>query len=184
MIVTDLKTGTIFKENGQPFLVIKYEHIKVSRGSANVKVKTKNLITGQVLDKSYLATAKVEDADVVRKNTQYLYKDDNYVFMDPDTYEQFFIPKTTLGDNVEKFLKEGESVQVMYFEGKPVSVDLPITMNFEITYTEPGHKGNTVSNVMKDATIETGAVIKVPTFIKIGDRVKVNTQSGSYMSKA
>jgi elongation factor P len=104
--------------------------------------------------------------------------------MDPDTYEQFFIPKTTLGDNVEKFLKEGESVQVMYFEGKPVSVDLPITMNFEITYTEPGHKGNTVSNVMKDATIETGAVIKVPTFIKIGDRVKVNTQSGSYMSKA
>jgi elongation factor P len=184
MIVTDLKTGTIFKEDEKPFLVLKYEHVKVSRGSANVRLKARNLITGQVLDKSYLSTAKVEDADVIRKNTQYLYKDNAYVFMDPDTFEQIYITKDTLGDDVAKFLKEGESVQILYFEGEPVSVDLPITMVFEVKYTEPGHKGNTVTNVMKDATLETGAVIKVPGFIKIGDRVKINTQNQQYSSKA
>jgi len=184
MIVTDLKTGAVFKENGQPFIVVKYEHIKVSRGSANVKLKVKNLQTGQVLDKGYIASAKMEPADVYRKNAQYLYREgSNHVFMDPETFEQVYITNDLIGESA-KFLMEGENVVVMYFEDKPISVDLPITMTFEVTYTEPGFKGNTVSNVLKDATLNCGAIVKVPTFVKIGDKIKVDTRDGSYSSKA
>jgi elongation factor P len=169
--------------NGFPYLVIKYEHIKVGRGSANVKLRIRNIITGQVMDKGCVSTEKFEDADVFRKNAQYLYKDNNYIFMDPDSFEQFNISDQLLGDSA-KFLQEGQNVQVQYFEGSPISIDLPITMVFEITYTEPGYKGNTVTNTFKDATINTGAVVKVPTFIKIGDKVKIDTRDGSYISKA
>jgi elongation factor P len=183
MLANELKTGTIFKEDNSPYLVMKYEHIKSARGGANVKVKARNLLTGQVLEKSYLASAKVDDADVMRKNAQYLYKEKDYVFMDPDTYEQISIAEDIIGEPA-KFLIEGISVQVLYFEDRPVSVDLPITMVFEITYTEPGFRGNTVSTVYKDATLANGAVVKVPTFAKIGDKIKVDTRSGEYVSKA
>jgi len=183
MLATELKTGTIFKMNSQPYLVLKYEHIKVGRGSASVKIRCKNIITGQVMDKGCVSTEKFEDAEVNRKNAQYLYKDKDYVFMDPDSYEQFNIPEDLLGQSA-KFLLEGQSVQVQYFEGKPILVDLPISMVFEVTYTEPGFKGNTVSNALKNATLNTGAIVKVPPFIKIGDRIKIDTRDGSYSSKA
>lgn len=183
MLANELKTGTIFKEDNAPYLVMRYEHIKSARGGANVKVKARNLKTGQVLEKSYLASAKVEDADIVRKNAQYLYKERDFVFMDPDTYEQITIPEDIIGDPA-KFLVEGTSVQVMYFEDNAVSVDLPITMVFEVSYTEPGFKGNTVSTVYKDAELTNGAVVKVPTFIKIGDKIKIDTRSSEYVSKA
>jgi len=184
MIATDLKTGTVFKENNYPFVVIKYEHIKSARGGASVKARARNLITGQVLDKSYLGSAKVEEADVRRGNAQYLYKDgEMYMFMEPTTFEQITINKDVIGESA-RFLKEGEKVQVMYFEDSPVSVELPITLTFEIAYTEPGFKGNTVSNVYKDATLDNDAVVKVPTFIKIGDKVKIDTRNGDYISKA
>ena len=130
-----------------------------------------------------MANERIEDADVTRKSAQYLYRDNGYVFMDPETFEQFSINAELLGDSV-KFLKEGEKVFVQYFEGKPISVDLPITLTFEITYTEPGFKGNTVSNVLKEATLDNGTVVKVPTFIKIGDKVKIDSRSGEYVSKA
>lgn len=183
MLATELKTGTIFKEDNYPFLVVKYEHTKTARGGATVKVKAKNLVTGQVLEKRYQAKNTVEEADVHRKNVQYLYHDNLYYFMDPETYEQFTIEEDILGDSTD-FLQEGENVQVMFFEGKPVIVDLPLTMVFEIAETEPGFKGNTVSNVMKDAKLANGTVIKVPTHIKAGDKVKYNTQSREYVSKA
>jgi elongation factor P len=184
MVVTDLKNGTVFKDGGDPFVVMKYQHIKVSRGSAQVKVKAKNLITGQVLEKSWQSTANVEDAYVETKNAQYLYKDTNgYVFMDPENFSQFTIPKDVIGESAD-FLKEGGDLLVKYFEGDPISVDLPITMIFEVKYTEPGFKGNTVNNVYKDAELENGTKVKVPTFIKIGDKIKVDTRSGEYISKA
>lgn len=184
MLATDLKTGTIYKENNAPFLVVKYEHVKTARSGATVKVKVRNLLTDQVLQKSYNGVAKVEDADVRRQNMSYLYNDgSNYVFMDPDTYEQVSMNEDIVGDN-NMYLKEGEKVQVMYFEDRPVSIQLPITMVFKITYTEPGFKGNTAGSAYKDATIETGAAIKVPPFMKIGDKIKVNTQTGEYNSKA
>lgn len=183
MLATDLKTGTIFKEDNSPWVVVKYEHTKTARSGATVKVKARNLFTGQVLEKRYNSSSKVEDADVLRKNAQYIYHDKGYVFMDPDTFAQFTLDEETVGDSA-KFLQEGESVQVMYYEGNPVSIDLPITMVFEVQYTEPGFKGNTVSNVLKDATLSNGAEVKVPSFIKIGDKVKIDTRSGEYISKA
>lgn len=183
MIATDLKTGRIFKDNSQPYSVVKYEHVKSARGGATVKVKMKNLITGAVLEKGYNATDRVEDADILRKNAQYLYKENGYVFMDPKTYDQLTISEEILG-NMAKYLIEGETVQVMYFEGSPVLVELPISIIYDVVYTEPGYKGNTVSNVYKDATVNNGAIFKVPTFIKIGDQVKIDTRSGEYISKA
>jgi elongation factor P len=184
MLATDLKTGVIYKENGAPFVVLKYEHVKTARSGATVKVKARNLLTGQVLPKSYIGSSRVDDADVRRQNVQYLYKDgNNYVFMDPDTYEQLPMNEDIVGDGV-KFLKEGDKVQVMYFEDSPVSIQIPTTVTFEIIYTEPGFKGNTVTNAYKDATIENGTVIKVPPFIKIGDVVKINTETEEYVSKA
>ncbi|HLB52002.1 elongation factor P [candidate division WWE3 bacterium RIFCSPHIGHO2_12_FULL_38_15] len=183
MLVTDLKNGTIFKENDFPFTVVKYEHVKTARGGATVRVKARNLITSQVLEKSWGSNERVEDADVMRKNAQYLYKDSGYVFMDPETFEQFSINADLMGESV-KFLKEGEKVIVQYFEGNPISVDLPISLIFEVTYTEPGFKGNTVSNVLKEATLDNGTVIKVPTFIKIGDKVKIDSRTGGYLAKA
>ena len=184
MIATDLKTGTVFKEDGHPWLVTKYSHSKVARGGANVKVKAKNLLTGQMLQKSYSGTDKVEEGDVRRKNAQYLYNDGtHYVFMDPDTYNQFNIDNEGVGEN-GNFLIDGATVQVMYFEDTPVSITLPNTLDFEIKYTEPGYKGNTVSNVLKPATLDNGAQVKVPSFIKIGDRVKIDTRTGTYVSKS
>ena len=183
MLATDLKTGVIFKEGGDPFIVLKYEHIKSARAGANVKIKARNLITNQVLTKSYLGNNKVEDADVVRKNAQYLYKEKDYVFMDPVTYEQFHVSGDVIGEAAQ-FLQEGGKVQVLYFEDRPISIDLPKSLIFEIKYTEPGFRGNTITNVLKEATLDNGAVIKVPTFIKIGDKIKVNTESGTYVSKA
>jgi elongation factor P len=183
MLATELKTGVIFKMNNQPYVVMKYEHIKLGRGSASVKIRAKNIVTGQVIDKGCVSTEKFEDADVFRKNAQYLYKEKDYVFMDQDTCEQFNISADLLGESA-KFLLEGQFVQVQYFEGKPILVDLPISMVFEVVYTEPGFKGNTVSNVLKEAKINTGATIKVPTFVKIGDKIKIDTRNGSYSSKA
>jgi len=183
MLATDLKTGKIFKENNAPFLVLSYAHIKSARGGANVKVKARNLISGQVLEKSYLATAKILDADVVRKNALYLYKQGNdFVFMDANNFNQFNASKSLVGDS-HKFMKEGDTVQVLYFEDNPVAIQLPKTVTFSIKYTEPGFKGNTATSTFKDATLENDTVIKVPTFIKIGDRVKINTVSEEYVSK-
>ncbi|EKD99403.1 MAG: hypothetical protein ACD_22C00266G0005 [uncultured bacterium] len=181
---TDLKTGRIFKEDGYPYLVLKYEFTKTARAGATIKVKARNIITGQVLEKGYLGSTKIEEADISRKTAQYLYKEGTgFVFMDPDTYEQFNISEDLMGDQA-RFLVEGDNVIVMYFENKPISVDLPTTLDFEVTYTEPGYRGNTVSNVYKDATLSNGAIVKVPTFIKIGEKVKIDTRDGSYVSKA
>jgi len=183
VLASSLKTGTVFKEDDHPWLVEKYERTKTARGGATIKVKARNLLTNQVLEKRYQATSKVEDADVLRKNAQYLYKDNTFHFMDPKSFEQFELTGDVVGESA-KFLQESENVQMMYFEGNPVSVDLPTTMVFDVAQTEPGYKGNTVSNVYKDATLTNGTVVKVPSFIKNGDRVKINTTSGEYISKA
>lgn len=183
MDVTNLRNGTIFKENNIPFKVLKYTHTKTSRGSANVRVKARNLLTDQVLEKSWVSSARVEDAYIERKRAQYLYKDNGYVFMDPKTYDQFTISDDVAGREA-KFFKEGDSIQILYFEGDPISIELPKSLVFDVSYTEPGFKGNTVTNTFKDAKLENGTIVKVPTFIKIGDKIKVDTDSGGYISKA
>lgn len=183
MQATDLKTGTIFQEKGIPFKVEKYEHIKVARGSANVKVKARNLINGNVIQKGYLSSDKVEDADVITKNAQFLYKrGNNFVFMDPNSYEQVSIPQKIVGEDA-KFIGKESEVRVLYFEGSPIAIELPKTVVFEVEYTEPAQRGNTVSNAFKDAKLVNGAIVKVPMFIKISDKVKINTDSGEYVSR-
>ena len=183
MLATDLRIQTIFKEDNAPWLVTKYAHKKSARGGATVKVTAKNLLTNQTLEKSYSSNQQVTEADVQRKNITYLYKDSEYIFMDPTTFEQFNLPLKTLAET-GKFLCDGQRVQALFFEDRLVDVTLPNTLDFEVTYTEPGFRGNTVSNVYKDATINNGTVVKVPSFIKIGDKVKIDTRSGEYVSKS
>jgi len=184
VIATELKTGRIFQEDGVPFQVLKYEHIKSARGGANVKVKARNLLTGNVFEKGYDATAQVEDADVTRSTLQYLYHTgNNYVFMKPDTFEQLQVSEKIVGESAA-LLQDGEKVTAMYFNSNPIAIELPKTVVFEVSYTEPGFKGNTVTNVYKDAELTNGTKIKVPTFVKIGDKIKINTDTGEYSSKA
>ncbi len=183
MLATELRTGTIFKENGHPWKVEKYSHVKSARSGASVKVKSRNLITDEVREFSYLGAVKLEEALVERHNAQFLYQSEAYIFMDPQTYDQFEISSKVLGDQA-KFLKEGEVVQVLYYEEAPVSVDLPCNIVYEVTYTEPGFKGNTVSNVYKDAELDGNFTAKVPSFVQIGDKVKIDTRTGEYVSKA
>ncbi len=183
MLATELKVGTIFKDGKEPVVVEKYEHTKTARGGATVKVRARSLVTTQIKNKNYQSHDRIEDADVMRKNVQYIYRDDNYNFMDPVSFEQFSIPAKIIGDQAKYFI-EGASVQVLFFEGSPVSIELPNSMEFEVIETVPGFKGNTVSNVLKEATLSNSTVVKVPTFIKAGDRVKIDTRTGAYVSKA
>lgn len=181
--VTELRPGVVFKENNSPYLVVRNELIKMARQGAYIKVKAKNLLTGSVIERSWHSNLTVEEADVNRRNSQYLYKEgDNFIFMDPSNYEQETIPEDIIGESVN-FLKDGDLVQVMFYEGRPIAVELPLSNIYEVTYTEPGFKGNTVSNTFKPATIETGAQVKVPLFINIGDKIKVDTRTGEYLER-
>ncbi len=182
--VQELRAGTIFEENGNLLQVLSYEHIKMGRGSANIKVKVKNLRTGSTTDKSFINTAKVNDVRVLKKDFQYLYKDgDNAYFMNPQTFDQIEIPLKTIGDDVY-YLKEGENYNISFLANEALSINLPPKMVFEVTETAPGVKGNSATNVFKDATLENGLTIKVPLFIKIGERVRVDTRTGAYTEKA
>jgi elongation factor P len=181
--VTELRAGTTYVEDGQYYIVIAYEHIKMGRGSANIKVKVRNIKTGATVEKSYINGAKVQPAAVLKKEMQYLYKDDaNVYFMDPQTYEQVAISFNLVPEQM--FLKEGESFSVSFLEGNPLAVLLPPKMIFKVVETAPGAKGNSATNVFKDATLENGIKTKVPLFINIGDAIKVDTRTGAYSEKA
>lgn len=181
--VTELRSGTIFEENGTLYQVLSYEHIKMGRGSANIKVKIRNVRSGSTTDKSFINGAKVNDVMVLKKNLQYLYKDsDNAYFMDSVTFEQIPINLRVIPEH--QFLKEGETFAVSFYEDEPLSLNLPPKMEFEVVETGPGVKGNSATNIYKDAILENGLKTKVPLFIKIGDRVRIDTRTGSYTEKA
>lgn len=180
---SELKTGVVFKDNNTPYKVEKYEHSKTARSGATIRLRVRSLLDNSVAEKVYSSVDMVSEADVYRKTVQYLYKDSFYVFMDPETYEQIEVSEDVVGDN-RFYLKENEKAIILYFEDNPVSIEVPISMVFEVTYTEPGFKGNTVTNTLKDATLSNGMTVKVPTFIKIGDNIKIDTRSGEYMSRA
>lgn len=184
--VTELRAGTVFEDANTgpgPWIVLRYEHVKMGRGSATIKVKIKNLKSGTLIEKSYTNGARMQDVILEKRKGQYLYKDESgYVFMDPDTYEQFGV-KDDLVSEAGKFLKEGTEVDMKFYQDEPISIVLPLKMNFVVTDTDPGVKGNTVSNVYKEATIDTGAKIKVPLFINEGELVVVNTDTGEYVER-
>lgn len=181
--VTDLRAGTTYEEDGQYWVVVAYEHIKMGRGSANIKVKVRNIKTGSTIDKSYINGARVQEAAVVKKEMQYLYKDDTDVyFMDSKSFEQVGISLRLVPDYM--YLREGESFSVSFLEGEPLSVQLPPKMVFKVVETAPGARGNSATNVFKEAILENGIKTKVPLFIDIGEKIRVDTRTGAYCEKA
>lgn len=181
--VTDLRAGTTYEEDGQFLLVLSYEHIKMGRGSANIKVKVRNIKTGTIVEKSYINGAKVAPVQVTKKDMQFLYKDDeNVFFMDPATYDQVAISIKLVPDNM--YLKDGETFNVSLLEGEPLSVAFPPKMTFTVVETAPGVKGNSATNVFKEAILDNGMKTKVPLFIDNGEKIRVDTRTGAYAEKA
>ena len=181
MTAGEFRNGVTFEMDGQVQQVIEFQHVKPGKGAAFVRVKMKNVVTGAVTETSFNPTAKFEEAFVERREMQYLYNEgDLYYFMDNETYEQIPISKDTLGDDF-RFVKENENVKVLSYKGSVFAVEPPLFVELEITETEPGVKGNTATNVLKPATVETGAVDKVPIFIEQGERIQIDTRTGEYL---
>jgi len=180
---TDLKKGTVIQIDGQPFRVLDYNQKVMGRGGSIVNVRLKNIITGAVIPKTYKGQEKIEPAEVRGKTVQYLYNDGaSYNFMDPGTFDQFQLPLEDVED-VKDYLREGDEVTLQFFGDRVISVEVPTSLAFAVTYTETAVKGDTSTSIQKDATLETGKVIKVPAFIKTGDVVKVDTRDGSYIER-
>jgi elongation factor P len=180
---TDLKKGVVVQIDGKPFKVIDYNQKVMGRGGSIVNVRLKNLIDGSVIPKTYKGQEKVDSAEVTYQKVQYLYKDtDNFYFMDPESFEQFQLPADVCAD-AAPYLKEGDELSLQLFEGTVINVELPKNLYLEVTYTEDVVKGDTTSSVLKDATLETGLVIKVPAFIKVGDILSVDTETGAYRER-
>lgn len=182
--INDLKTGTTFELEGQPFVVLEYQHSKMGRGGAVLRTKLKNLLTGATVQKTFSGSEKFTEVQIERKKVQYLYEDNGrYYFMDQNDYSQFDLSSEDLGNNVH-YLKDGEEVQFQFYGGKPISLDLPVKMDFVVTEASEGLKGDTASAATKVVTIETGLKVNVPLFIKEGDKIRVNTTDGSYVERA
>ena len=181
---SDIRNGLTFRYNGDIYSVVSFQHVKQGRGSAFVRVKMKSLSTGKVIENSFNTSAKIEDIRVERRKYQYLYDEgDSLVFMDNETYEQINIQKKMI-DAID-LLQEGDTVEVLFNteDESPLTVDMPQFVIREITYTEPGLKGDTATNTLKPATVSSGAEVKVPLFINIGDKIKIDTASKSYMER-
>ncbi len=180
---TDLKKGVVCQIDGQPYRVTDYNQKVMGRGGSIVNVKLKNLITGAVIPKTFKGQDKIEPAEVTSKTVQYLYNDGSaFFFMDPATFEQFELP-ADLVDEAKNFMKEGDELALQFFDGKVITVEMPKNVYLEVTYTEAVVKGDTTSSVLKDATLETGAIVKVPAFIKVGDIISVDTSTGEYRER-
>lgn len=180
---TDLKKGTVCQIDGKPYRVVEYNQKVLGRGGSIVNVKLKNLLDGSLIPKTFKGQDKIEPADVSNRSVQYLYEDgSNFFFMDPESFEQFELPTDIVGD-AKSYLKEGDMVQLQFFGEVVINLELPKNLYLEVTYAEDVVKGDTTSNVLKDATLETGLVIKVPAFIKTGDIVSVDTATGEYRER-
>lgn len=183
MGITDLKKGTIFQMEGIPYRVIEYGQKVMGRGGSIVNVKIKSLIDGKVLAKTFKGNESIESADVSNQTVQYLYNDGSiFYFMNNESFNQFEVPKDVL-DGMQNYLLEGDKVQVQLFDGQVINVELPKNVYLKVTYAEDVVKGDTTSSVMKDATVETGEVVKVPAFIKVGDVISVDTETGAYRER-
>jgi len=181
--VSDLRNGTKVEMDGQLWECLDYSHIKMGRGGAKIVCKFRNMESGSIVEKTFNNSEKVQDIFIDYQKMQYLFNDgDVYTFMDLETYEQPTLTKDQVGD-ASKWLKESMEVQVDYYQGKALKLTLPNNVELEITYTEPGVKGDTASGGTKAATLETGAVIQVPLFVEQGTVVKVDTRTGDYLGR-
>jgi elongation factor P len=179
----DLKNGMSLDLPEGLFSVVEFQHVKPGKGGAFVRTKLKNVRTGAVIERTFRADEKVEQAVIDKREMQYLYRDgERYVFMDNTTYDQLHVDEATLGDST-KYLKEGDSAVLQMYNSEIVGVDLPAAVELTIAETEPGVQGDRVSGAKKPATLETGHVVQVPLFVNVGDKVKVDTRSGDYITR-
>lgn len=182
--VSDFRKGLPILVDDQPYYVVEYQHFKMGRGKANVRTKLKHIETGAVVEKVFGTSDSFKPPDIERRKMQYLYENVGmFTFMDSKTFDQIEIEVDELGD-AKWYLRENEEYQVLFLNGKAISVDLPASVIMEVIETEPSAKGDTVTNVTKPAKVDTGLEIKVPPFIKEGDNVKVDTRSGDYIERA
>ncbi len=180
----DFRNGVTFEEDGNVLQVVEFQHVKPGKGAAFVRTKTKNVLTGAVVEKSYNPTAKFPTAYIERKEMEYSYNDGElYYFMDPETYELIPINASDLDDNF-KFVKENMVCRILSYKGKVFGVEPPNFVTLQVVKTAPGIKGDTATNTLKPATLETGVEIKVPLFIDEGEMIQVDTRTGEYMSRA
>lgn len=182
--VNDFKTGVTIEMDGQAYVVVDFQHVKPGKGAAFVRAKLKNVKTGGVVEKTFRAGEKMPKAHLDRREMQYLYNDgEGYVFMDNENYEQITISADAIGDGI-KWLLENMNIQVLFFQGNIIGIEMPNFVELEVVETEPGIKGDTATGATKSATLETGARVQVPLFINTGDRLRIDTRTGLYMERA
>ena len=180
----DFRNGLTFDMDGNVMQVIEFQHVKPGKGAAFVRTKIRNVVTGAVIERTFSPTDKFENAYVERKDMEYLYNDGElYYFMDTETYEQIPIEASKLGDNF-RFVKENMICKIVSYKGSVFSIEPPIFVELEVVDTEPGFKGDTATGTTKPATLETGATVKVPLFIEIGNKLKIDTRTGEYIERA
>ena len=179
----DFRNGVTIELEGNVFQIVEFQHVKPGKGAAFVRTKLKNIINGGVVERTFRPTEKCPTAMIDRKEMQYLYADgDMYNFMDTESYEQIALNSEEVGDAL-KFVKENEMVKMLLYKGKVFSVEPPMFVELEITETEPGFKGDTATGASKPAIVETGAQIAVPLFVEIGEKIKIDTRTGEYLSR-
>lgn len=181
--ITELKKGTVFALQGEPYRVVEYNQKVMGRGGSIVNVRIKSLLDGKVLEKTFKGNEQLDRADVTSQSVQYLYSDGTiFHFMNGDTFNQFEVSADLVGDGAG-YLKEGDIVSLQFYNDRPITVELPKNVPLLVTYTENAVKGDTTSSIQKDATLETGITIKVPAFIKQGDVISVDTATGAYRER-
>lgn len=180
----DFKNGLTIEVEGQIYQIIEFQHVKPGKGAAFVRTKLKNIISGGVVERTFRPTEKFENAHIDRTEMQYLYSDSGmFYFMDTTTYDQITVSAEDAGDSM-KFVKENEMVKICSYQGSVFSIEPPLTVELQITQTEPGFKGNTATGATKPAVVETGAQVLVPLFVEEGEMIKVDTRTGEYLSRA
>ncbi|MGW8284425.1 MAG: elongation factor P [Candidatus Deferrimicrobiaceae bacterium] len=181
---TDFRNGLKIEFGGEPYVIVYFQHVKPGKGGAFVRTKLKNLKTGAVLENTFRSGDKVNKPDLDERGMQFMYMLENaYHFMDTKTYEQIYLDQEHMGD-AANYMIENLPVKILFYRGEPIGIDLPIFIDLQIVETEPGLKGDTVSGATKPATLESGAVVQVPLFLDVGDRIKVDTRTGTYIERA
>ena len=179
----DLKKGVVIQLDGEIWQILDYHHIKMGRGSAQVKIKLRNVKRGQTVERSFQAGDKWPSAYLENRQVQFLYRDgDDYHFMDTNSYEQFSMTREQLGDAAQ-YLVDGMMVDRTSYEGETIGVELPVTVDLKVAETEPGFAGDTASGARKPATTESGLVVQVPLFVQIGDTIRIDTRTGDYQTR-
>jgi elongation factor P len=182
--LSDIKTGKTITFNDEPYIVTFHQHSKTGRAGAVLRTKLRNLKNGAVLEKTFQGADKIEEAEITKAKAQYLYREgDNYFFMDSRNYEQFSLPKSVLGDSI-KFLIENTEVTVLNYNSQPINIELPVKMDFRVTEAPPAIRGNTADGGTKLVTLENGIQVSTPLFIKEGDILRINTDTGEYVERA